>query len=400
MVGSSRIADELLLGGCLAVYGTYVYLGLKTPLPGQDQDVSAGLEVEKHEFTTEDGLTLRLKRYVEKGGTPVLLCHGFGSSGMGYDIAREGRNVSAYLARNGFDVWISSFRGCGREPYDSEGGDWWHSVDHLGIYDVPALVNGISRVTGKKPFCMGHSMGGIALYIYLQGARFDEKGRVVSDPELVEEHNGRLLGAMTICSPSRVLLRHPVHAAYKSALGRASLVTYIRIMRALEIVSHRVRAAGTIERLFGRHPRAMKAFSRMPVHSLLLCRRNTDSETTTWCCKWTYSDYSTGMTIQFMEAILNNELRELVPGGNRRSPYSYSQNMEQISVPIFFLAGSEDFADTEGVRSGYDTVSSGLKKFEVMPGYGHTDMLMGKNVEKDVYPLIVEWIREVEALNA
>ena len=34
-------------GASLALYGAYLYLGLKTPLPGQDQDVSQGLDVEK-----------------------------------------------------------------------------------------------------------------------------------------------------------------------------------------------------------------------------------------------------------------------------------------------------------------------------------------------------------------
>jgi len=55
-----RTLDKVFLGALgasLAVAGTYVYAGLKTPLPGQDQEVTDGLTVEKHEFVTPDGVT-------------------------------------------------------------------------------------------------------------------------------------------------------------------------------------------------------------------------------------------------------------------------------------------------------------------------------------------------------
>ena len=46
------------LAASVAAFGAYIYLGLKTPLPGLDQDVSSGLEVEKHEFVTADALSI------------------------------------------------------------------------------------------------------------------------------------------------------------------------------------------------------------------------------------------------------------------------------------------------------------------------------------------------------
>ena len=32
-----------------------------------------------------------------------------------------------------------------------------------------------------------------------------------------------------------------------------------------------------------------------------------------------------------------------------------------------------------------------------LPGYGHVDMLIGSDVETDVFPLVADWIKEVEA---
>jgi hypothetical protein len=47
-------------------------------------------------------------------------------------------------------------------------------------------------------------------------------------------------------------------------------------------------------------------------------------------------------------------------------------------------------------RYGYDRVVSGQKKYVELPGYGHTDLVMGRNVAREVYPLVLEWMMEIE----
>jgi hypothetical protein len=47
-------------------------------------------------------------------------------------------------------------------------------------------------------------------------------------------------------------------------------------------------------------------------------------------------------------------------------------------------------------RYGHDSVASSEKKYVEMPGYGHTDLVMGRNVEQDVYQVIFDWMREIE----
>jgi poly-beta-hydroxyalkanoate depolymerase len=49
-------------------------------------------------------------------------------------------------------------------------------------------------------------------------------------------------------------------------------------------------------------------------------------------------------------------------------------------------------------RYGHDRISSQVKKFVMLPGYGHTDLVMGRRVEEEVYPLVAEWMEEVEAV--
>jgi hypothetical protein len=47
-------------------------------------------------------------------------------------------------------------------------------------------------------------------------------------------------------------------------------------------------------------------------------------------------------------------------------------------------------------RYGYDRVVSGQKKYVELAGYGHTDLVMGRNVAREVYPLVLEWMMEIE----
>ena len=387
-----------MLGAAGAIMGAYIYAGLKTPLPGQDQDVAQGLNVERQEFKTPDGLTLRLKRYANPEGTPVLFCHGFGGNGFEFDLPREDRNMAVYFARSGYDVWISSFRGCGVGPYDCDGGDWRHSIDHLAIYDAPALVDGIAGVTGKKPFWIGHSMGGMVLYMYLQGVRFEGEWKVVSDPGLVAERNERLLGGIAIASPPAMSWPegHLLEVMNGSSIGRAILVAYVMAARFRSLLTPHVRTGSAPRRYLGKHPRVIMVLARSPVATLYY-RPNTDADTAVSLAIWAGDDVSGRMSVQLSYSYLNKDFFQYFPLRFSERPYDYTDNMDMISLPMLFIAGGKDSMYSHGIkRYGFDCVASGQKEYVELPGYGHTDLVMGRNVAQDVYQLILEWMREIE----
>ena len=401
-----RTLDKVFLsalGASLAVAGTYVYAGLKTPLPGQDQEVTDGLTVEKHEFVTPDGVTLRAKRYANPGGTPVVFFHGFNGNGFEFDLPREGFNMAVYLARRGYDVWIPSFRGCGVEPYYCDVGDWSHSIDTLAILDAPTLIDGVTSLTGRKPFWIGHSMGGMVLYMYLQGVRFvgdPADCHVVSEPELVEQRNASVLGGIPIASPPAFWWprHHPFQVVTESSIGRGLLGASILFNRLHAPVAPRVRIGSNAKNAVLNRPRGIKALSRSPIGIMLYNRRNTDSETSTSLVKWGADDVSAHMYVQLVDGIWNISFRQYFPFIFREEPYDYTLNMPFIKAPMLFITGDKDFANWVGIRRyGYDRISSGVKKFVMLPGYGHTDLVMGRRVGDEVYPLIAEWMEGVEA---
>ncbi|HEY5531267.1 MAG TPA: alpha/beta fold hydrolase [Candidatus Anoxymicrobiaceae bacterium] len=388
---------DLRFAASLALYGTYIYHGFKTPLPGMDQDVSNGLDVRKHEFVTADGLTLRLKRYANPGSTPVLLTHGFGGNGFSLDLPRAGRNMAVYLAREGLDVWVASFRGCGREPYISDGGDWSHSFDHLAIYDACAIVDGIAEETGRKVFWIGHSMGGIVLYMYLQGVRFADGGVVLSEAALVEERHGRLLGGATLGAATVFCFPYndPSRVGLSTEFGRRLVRSEVEILRVKEEVAPRVYGIGRGGRLPDRHPRLAMAVTRSPLAGGAYNRANTDKDTTSSLARWGTDDVSTAMWVQRLFSVIDGHLRQY-PSVPRSSMYDYAANIPLVRLPILFITGDHDHGPAIIERYAYGCVSSEMKEFLQLPEYGHIDLLIGKHVERDVYPAISSWIEKVE----
>ncbi|KAM7298335.1 lipase member M-like [Ixodes scapularis] len=77
------------------------------------------------------------------------------------------------LADSGYDVWLGNFRGT---PYanrhveyqNTDGRYWNFSLDEVGLYDFPALVDFVLAATGKSSlFFVGFSQGNTAAWVML-----------------------------------------------------------------------------------------------------------------------------------------------------------------------------------------------------------------------------------------
>jgi len=103
------------------------------------------------------------------------------------------------------------------------------------------------------------------------------------------------------------------------------------------------------------------------------------------------------MSVQLTSGFYYKDFLQYFPLLFSEEPYDYTDNMRLISLPILFIAGGEDDIYSQGIkRYGYDHVVSGQKRYVELPGYGHTDLVMGRNVSQDVYPLMLEWMTGIE----
>jgi pimeloyl-ACP methyl ester carboxylesterase len=263
---------------------------------------------------------------------------GFSGNALEFDLPHRESNLAFFLAECGYDVWVSSFRGCGRHPILSDGGGWSHSIDHLAALDAPALVEGVIEITEKRPIWIGHSMGGMVLYMYLQGVtliRSNGDLRVVPDLEPVRKRNQAILGGVAIGSPPAF------HWDSNSFFGKLSHSPFYR--RGLQLLnqyllymnefSPMVPLGRAVSCFAARYPRAGRALALGPLSIFLYNRRNVDADAAYSLLKWAADNVSSRMAIQLLNGVLEGHFKDY------HRDYDYTENMHRVTVHSFSSPG-------------------------------------------------------------
>ena len=108
---------------------------------------------------TTDGYHLRLERIQNhespKGKEPVLLQHGLELSAVEWVLNSPDKSPAFMLVNEGFDVWLGNNRGTdqslGHDYYSYKSWRYWEfDQEQMGHYDVPAMIDKILEVNGKK----------------------------------------------------------------------------------------------------------------------------------------------------------------------------------------------------------------------------------------------------------
>ncbi|XP_061719702.1 lipase 1-like [Cydia pomonella] len=151
-----------------------------TSLASNDKDFihiasEYGYKAEKHEVTTDDGYILTVFRIPPESicskKLPILLMHGLLLSSECFIVS--GQNAPAFvLARDCYDVWAGNVRGNHHsrrhvtlDP-DRDFKFWKFSVDEMGFYDIPAIVDYVLDATdSKKLIYIGYSQGSTTFFI-------------------------------------------------------------------------------------------------------------------------------------------------------------------------------------------------------------------------------------------
>eukprot|EP00831_Metopus_contortus_P014699 TRINITY_DN16094_c0_g1_i3.p1 TRINITY_DN16094_c0_g1~~TRINITY_DN16094_c0_g1_i3.p1 ORF type:complete len:262 (-),score=27.37 TRINITY_DN16094_c0_g1_i3:29-814(-) len=137
---------------------------------------SYGYNFETHKAVTKDGYLITLwripKKISEKRSSrhPVLLQHGVMDNAFSWLYKNMYKNLPIMLVDLGYDVWLGNNRGTihSLEHVDIQehnsrkisGKYWEFSFDEMGLYDLPAMIDYISDITGQpKVSYIGHSQG-------------------------------------------------------------------------------------------------------------------------------------------------------------------------------------------------------------------------------------------------
>ena len=323
---------------------------------------------------TEDGWDLAIVHFApadygatpRPGALPVVMCHGITSTSITFDLGGQG--LAPYLAKRGYDVWAVNLRGereGSRPARGTSRAPGWVFQDYLEK-DVPALIDAVIEETGApQVIWVGHSMGGILLYA-----------------TLIRHGDAKVRAGVTIGSP--ITFRHPDDFA-------RTMVDANRLVRRSKTLPARwLGRALARRRLDGPLAERVTRYVANPDNFPPAFRR-----------KYLYNslpDQSEALLDQFSGALATDTMMDARTGQDFRT------RMGEIRVPLLIVAGGMDYlAPPYATLAAYDAAGSTDKTFRVFSrangdsvDYGHGDLCLGTTTEREVYPVIEEWIARHE----
>jgi len=323
--------------------------------------VYRGSQDEVHFARTEDGYEVALYRYrpenLVSGREPVIVCHGLGSNRFSFDPGPL-PSLARYLKAKGLDVWTLDLRGRGlsSRPDRDRGGrlKWGWTFDHYVKYDLPAAIRLVRRETGYPQVnWIGHSMGGMVMYAYLQ----------TQDVSLIKS-------ATALGSPA-TFVNNKIGKPIGRLLGPLFLQRF-----------HRLHLKPTA--------RALALFG----YFLPLGRFGTPRNLYPWFGTLAAESPSTGVLGQFHDWVTNSTFR------SADHSYRYDEGFPKIKTPFMVISASGDFiASPSDVRYGIDNMTGPDRKYAFfskkdgnLENYDHMTMLVSQSAAIEIYPVIHDWL--------
>ena len=318
---------------------------------------------EIHYAITEDRWRLAISRYRGRPGgprEPVILCHGLGANRYNMDFG-ETQSLAKHLHHRGFDVWVAEVRGAGMSSHPRlfSRYQYGYSFDDFAWRDAPAIVEAVKRATGApQVFWVGHSMGGIIAYVFLQGPLA-----------------ASIRGMVAIASPGR-FSDHPVFTLYQGWTRLAS------VLPAMHLEGISIAFAPYITLL----PRFLS--------DILINTSNMDPRVIRQSLVNLTANISRGVFLQFADWMERGHMWDAALARD------YTEGLKAITTPLLLLAGGGDrIVPPDAVKTVYDAVASAdktMRCFSIADGdradYGHGDILLGVTAPGEIFPAVAAWL--------
>ncbi|XP_049789722.1 lipase 3-like isoform X2 [Schistocerca nitens] len=351
-----------------------------------------GLTCETHVVETEDGYQLTAHRVPVPPGVPrrgaLLAVSGLIGCSDTFLLLHPERSMLKPLSEAGYDVMLGNVRGSayatghGRSQQQS----LRFNLDDTGEYDVEALVALTQRVTGDaRPFYLGYSSGGGALYTWLQRrprAHHVLRGALLWTPSVfyTEPHSTILKIYHLLPEPLvRALWQVPGDILPRS---RATADIAWRMCRSGSPLRNFCEALFQLGVNINLDSTDMKRLPEIVSH--VSCGLPTT----------TYAHYLQNIRAKRLQAFDFGPEENLRKYGSERPPAYHVVNS---TLPTAFFLGTLDrlVSFEEGMRQ-IRMIPSNVKKMVVpLEGYGHFHVLFDKNVHRLVHDKMLSFMSEL-----
>jgi pimeloyl-ACP methyl ester carboxylesterase len=326
---------------------------------------------ERHPVETEDGWLLTLHRFLPAEGTvrhpvPIVLGHGINMNRAAFELSRQG-SLARALAARGHDVFLAEYRGepTSRPPRRGEraGQRWAYELMDTVRYDFPAILEAAARIgRSDRVSWVGHSMGGMMIYLYA-----------------AVHGSGRLHRVVTLGSPVH-LGRWPGYLGGLQSLA-GKLITRLPVLPV-------VLPTYLVLPFIALFPATFLSWNTNVRH---LTRREVLT-----LCTTAFEDVSTGVVTFFLE--MAQEHRDICPAPDERCDGFEVGGLARLEVPLLVVSGSRDgLAPPRTVEPAFHRAGSQDAAYVRLDGFGHCDLISGRPCIETVLPILSGWLEGSEA---
>jgi cholesterol oxidase len=345
------------------------------------------VEISTHHITTADHLTLSMFRFKRAVCSDVVvLLHGLTTSSDMF-IMPEHYNIVNYLLDNGYtDVWSFDWRGSMRYSYDLFPSDF--TMDDIALYDMPAAFSRIRQTVGQEAriHVISHCVGSLTFLMSLYAKRVGGVSSVISNSLSLTPRVPWWSKAKLTFAP--VLFPHSMDLSPRWAFfPRHSIGRWLSRWISLPLWHPEcsVRTCHIVSFMWG---------SGRPAAWM---HDNLDDITHNRT-----ADLFGSINMKYFRHIrkmVNKGVAvKMYPNDSRYDalPNNYLDYIQEIETPVLFVTGANNRIFLNSSVVAYETINQ-LKPNNknaawVFPGYGHQDIFMGKNCDKDIFPTLLEFL--------
>ncbi|WP_305908668.1 alpha/beta fold hydrolase [Methylomarinum sp. Ch1-1] len=392
MQGIERFG-KFFMGGLWDIYGPSLMPRMgafEREIPLYTTEGVKDAEITTHPFNTTDKLGLSLLRYQRAASDDVVvILHGLTTSSDMF-IMPEHNNLVQYLLDHGFeDVWTLDYRMSNRFSYNLHRNNF--NMDDIALYDHPAAIAKVREAVGpnRRIHVICHCLGSVSFTMALFGKT--------------------VTGIRSVIANSVALTpRIPKWSKVKLSLG-PFLSDYVFSLEYLNPYWRREpgwsigKAIGWGVSLFHREcdvPEChMLSFMWGTGFPALYSHENLLDVT-----HRRGGDLYGGVSVNYyrhVNKMVNNDNTAVKYNTEdpryRPLPDNYFQYAEEIETPVLFVTGEKNkvFTDSNIVcHRRLEEIVPGRHQLHVFPGYGHQDVFMGKNVDKDIFPRFLQFLEQ------
>lgn len=308
---------------------------------------------------TPDGVSLAI-HHIAPIGTPraaVVLQHGLGANARTLNF--RGRSLAQYLAAQGFDCYVPELRGVGASDRVPGG----YGIDDYLEQDIPTLIDAVRRASGRDRLrWVGHSMGGILLMLHAIDRSDVPVERFVAIGSALDYRPGNSVHRRT-------------HAARPLAGNWLKTLPFGSLTRLNGLVA-------------GYGP-------LLPAEQMNFWRNNIEPDVMRRML-------SVGFTPIPMR-LLDDLATTFDDAGisRKQGTIRYLPRAHQITLPTLLIGGSRDVQATPESIDDTARLLRGVSELEVLrfgkphghgEDYGHVDLVVGRNAEREVWPAIAGFL--------